>query len=602
MDDRAVAHVDPMVPVGDRGPGQPSPHLNLLPKRHLHRLQHRKKPPALSDPSGPPTLTLFPQDAPERFIMEFFDAIGSLSTGQVILLIVALVIAFGFECINGFHDTANAVATVIYTKSLKPTPAVVWSGIWNFIGVHAGGIGVAFSIVHLLPVDLLVNIKTGKGLAMVLALLLAAIIWNFATWYRGLPASSSHSLIGSIMGVGMMNAWLEHGSLSKGINWHKASEVGAALLFSPLIGFGLAAGLLLLLQKLVPAKELYEPPKDDSPPPWWIRGLLIGTCTGVSFAHGSNDGQKGMGLIMLVLIGIVPAAYALDMGSSQEQVAAMVAAAKQLEQELSDPGIVKVMEALKAEHLATTRVEELMKDPKALEFEKDRAIAASIEPYSTFDMFEPQSVVDRVFDPYPRADAVLATLDPLPLARQVVATLDGKSSFGDLDDEGRWQLRTHLVELGASVRTLVRSFGDRMAEDRRKVLKGLAGELSEPVEYVPEWVKMGVALCLGLGTMVGWQRIVVTVGEKIGKTHLTYAQGAAAELVAATTIGLADVGGLPVSTTHVLSSGVAGTMWANKSGIQPETVREIALAWILTLPVAMALSGGLYFLATLFTG
>ena len=443
--------------------------------------------------------------------MEFFDAIGSLSGGQMILLLVALVIAFGFECINGFHDTANAVATVIYTKSLKPTPAVVWSGIWNFIGVHAGGIGVAFSIVHLLPVDLLVNIKTGKGLAMVLALLLAAIIWNFATWYRGLPASSSHSLIGSIMGVGMMNAWLEHGSLSKGINWHKASEVGAALLFSPLIGFGLAAGLLLLLQKLVPAKELYEPPKDDSPPPWWIRALLIGTCTGVSFAHGSNDGQKGMGLIMLVLIGIVPAAYALDMGSSQEEVSATVAAAKQLEQELSDPGIVKVMEALKTEHLATTRVEQLMKDPKALEFEKDRAVAASIEPYSTFDMFEPQSVVDRVFDPYPRADAVLATLDPLPLARQVVATLDGKSSFGDLDDEGRWQLRTHLVELGASVRTLVRSFGDRMAEDRRKVLKSLAGKLSQPVEYVPEWVKMGVALCLGLGTMVGWQRIVVTV-------------------------------------------------------------------------------------------
>jgi len=199
--------------------------------------------------------------------MEFFDAIGTLSTGQVFLLLVALVIAFGFECINGFHDTANAVATVIYTKSLKPTPAVVWSGIWNFIGVHAGGIGVAFSIVHLLPVDLLVNIKTGKGLAMVLALLLAAIIWNFATWYRGLPASSSHSLIGSIMGVGMMNAWLEHGSLSKGINWHKASEVGAALLFSPLIGFGLAAGLLLVLQKLVPAKELYEPPKDDRPRP-----------------------------------------------------------------------------------------------------------------------------------------------------------------------------------------------------------------------------------------------------------------------------------------------------------------------------------------------
>lgn len=534
--------------------------------------------------------------------MDFVDAIGTLSGGQVILLLAALVIAFGFECINGFHDTANAVATVIYTKSLKPTPAVVWSGIWNFIGVHAGGVGVAFSIVHLLPVDLLVNIKTGKGLAMVLALLLAAIIWNFATWYRGLPASSSHSLIGSIMGVGMMNAWLEHGSLSKGINWHKASEVGAALLFSPLLGFGLAAGLLLLLQKLVPSRKLYEPPEGDRPPPWWIRGILIGTCTGVSFAHGSNDGQKGMGLIMLVLIGIVPAAYALDMGAGSAELAATVAAARELERELADPGVVRVMDALKAEHLATTRVEQLLKDPRALEFERERAVAASIDPYAMFDFYEPQSVVDKVVDPYPRADAVLATLDPLPLAREVVAMLDGKMSFRDLDGEGRWQLRTRLVELGAAVRTLVRAFGDRMTEDRRTLLKSLAGKLAEPVEYVPEWVKMGVALCLGLGTMVGWKRIVVTVGEKIGKTHLTYAQGAAAELVAATTIGLADVGGLPVSTTHVLSSGVAGTMWANKSGIQPETVREIALAWILTLPVAMGLAAGLYWAATLFTG
>jgi PiT family inorganic phosphate transporter len=531
--------------------------------------------------------------------VEVFDAISSLSLGQAGLLLAALVIAFGFECINGFHDTANAVATVIYTKSLKPTPAVVWSGLWNFIGVHAGGIGVAFSIVHLLPVDLLVNIKTGKGLAMVLALLLAAIIWNFATWYRGLPASSSHSLVGSIMGVGMMNAWLEHGSLFKGINWHKASEVGMALLLSPLIGFGLAAGLLLLAQRLVPAKELYEPPKGDQPPPWWIRALLIGTCTGVSFAHGSNDGQKGMGLIMLVLIGIVPAAYALDMGSDSRQITQMVEAARGLEKELARPDIRERMDALKAQHLANARVEELMKDPRKAEFERDRAVAASIEPYASFD-YRPRSVVDRVIDPYPPADVVLATLDPLPLARDVVSSLDGKSSFHDLQPDDRWALRTQLVELGASVRTLVHAFGDRMAEDRRKVLLGLSGTLAAPVEYVPEWVKMGVALCLGLGTMVGWKRIVVTVGEKIGKTHLTYAQGAAAELVAATTIGLADFGGLPVSTTHVLSSGVAGTMWANRSGIQPETVREIALAWVLTLPVAMLLSGGIYWVATLF--
>jgi len=517
--------------------------------------------------------------------MEFFGAFRDLGAGQLLLLLVALVIAFGFECVNGFHDTANAVATVIYTKSLKPTPAVVWSGLWNFIGVHAGGIGVAFSIVHLLPVDLLVNIKTGRGLAMVLSLLGAAILWNFATWYRGLPASSSHSLIGSIMGVGMMNSLLEHGSLAQGINWHKASEVGLALLISPAIGFGLAAALLVVMKALVPSKDLYEPPQADRPPPWWIRGLLIGTCTGVSFAHGSNDGQKGMGLIMLVLIGIVPASYALDMGSSTATIQATIAAARQLETELSDPQLAMLMSALKEQHLASARVERLSR----------AEIAAAAETLES-------EMVETMLNPFPSRDVVLATLDPLPLARSVVASLDGRESFAELSPADRWKVRTLLVELGTSVRTLVRTFGEQMAKDRAELLRSLAGRLSRPVEYVPEWVVMGVALCLGLGTMVGWERIVVTVGEKIGKTHLTYAQGGAAELVAATTIGLADSFGMPVSTTHVLSSGVAGTMWANRSGIQASTVREIALAWILTLPVAMTLAGGLYWLCTLFVG
>ena len=524
--------------------------------------------------------------------MDYFDGFAALSTGQVLLLLAALVVAFGFEVINGFHDTANAVATVIYTKSMRPTPAVIWSGLWNFIGVHAGGIGVAFSIVHLLPVDLLVDIKSGRGLAMVLSLLGAAIIWNFATWYRGLPASSSHSLIGSIMGVGMMNAWMEHGSAWKGINWHKASEVGMALILSPVIGFGLAALLLLLCKKLVPARELYEPPHGDRPPPWWIRTLLVGTCTGVSFAHGSNDGQKGMGLIMLVLIGIVPASYALNMNTSAHDITATLEAARALETELADPKLTVMMSALREQHLASSRVERISRS----------AAVAAEEVLETSDAALMDAWVDGMFNPFPRNDAVLCTLDPLPLAQSVVKSLDGRTSFKDLHVDDRWKLRTDLVELGASVRTLLRQFGENLAEDRRKVLKSLAGQLSKPVEYVPEWVVMGVAICLGIGTMFGWERIVKTVGEKIGKTHLTYAQGGAAELVAATTIGLADSLGMPVSTTHVLSSGVAGTMWANKSGIQPETVREIALAWVLTLPVAMSLAGGLYWLATFLTG
>jgi low-affinity inorganic phosphate transporter len=517
--------------------------------------------------------------------VELFDHVATLSAGQTLLLLVAVAVAFGFECINGFHDTANAVATVIYTRAMKPTNAVIWSGIWNFIGVHAGGIGVAYSIVHLLPVDLLVDIKTGRGLAMVLSLLGAAILWNFATWYHGLPASSSHALIGSIMGVGMMNAWLEHGSAFRGINWHKATEVGLALLISPAIGFGLAAVLLMLARRLLPAPALHEPPQGDQPPPWWIRTLLVGTCTGVSFAHGSNDGQKGMGLIMLVLIGIVPAAYALDMRASPREITAAAEAVDTLRAELSEPGLVAMMEALRDRHVAEKRVERLARSQGV-------AAAAVLEA----------DLVDVAIDPYPRSDIVLATLDPLPLAEAVSGRLAGREGFADMTADDRWQLRTELVELGAAVRTLLHEFGDRLTEDRRTLLKGLAGTIAKPVEYVPEWVVMGVALCLGIGTMFGWKRIVVTVGEKIGKTHLTYAQGATAELVAASTIAMADSLGMPVSTTHVLSSGVAGTMWANRSGLQSDTVKKIAAAWILTLPVVMALASGFYLLSTLVTG
>jgi PiT family inorganic phosphate transporter len=517
--------------------------------------------------------------------MDLLDGITMLSAGQVALLLAALAIAFGFEVINGFHDTANAVATVIYTKSLKPTPAVVWSGIWNFIGVHAGGIGVAFSIVHLLPVDLLVNIQTGRGLAMVLALLLAAIVWNFATWHRGLPASSSHALIGSIMGVGMMNAWLEHGSAFRGLNWHKVAEVMMALVLSPLVGFGLAAGMLLLCRALIRSPRLYAAPEGDEPPPWWVRLLLIGTCTGVSFAHGSNDGQKGMGLIMLVLIGIVPATYALDMAAGRAEIEAAAAAARELETQLTQPPLAEMIDALRDQHVATLRIERLSRSAAL-------AADASVE----------YGLAHEVVDALEGRDPVLATLDPLPLVRSVVAALEGRTGFHDLDHDARWALRTELVELGTSVRTLLRQFGDRLGDDRRRVLASIAGRLSQPVEYVPEWVKWGVALCLGLGTMVGWKRIVVTVGEKIGSSHLTYAQGGVAELVAAGTIAMADGFGMPVSTTHVLSSGVAGTMWANRSGIQAGTVRDIALAWLLTLPVTMLLAGLLYAAATLVTG
>src|SRR5213080_4967252 len=250
------------------------------------------------------------------------DAPGAKITTYLpyILLFIALLIALGFEFVNGFHDTANAVATVIYTHSLPAEAAVVWSGCFNLLGVPVSSGAVAFGIISLLPVELILQVSSGAGFAMVFALLIAAIVWNLGTWWLGLPASSSHTLIGSIIGVGVANAMLRGRDGTSGVDWGKATEIGYALLLSPLVGFICAAVLLLVLKMIVRNPALYAAPEGNKAPPLWIRGLLIATCTGVSFAHGSNDGQKGMGLIMLILIGTVPTAYALNRALPESQV------------------------------------------------------------------------------------------------------------------------------------------------------------------------------------------------------------------------------------------------------------------------------------------
>ena len=491
-------------------------------------------------------------------------------------LIGALGIALGFECINGFHDTANAVATVIYTKSLKPEVAVLWSGFCNFLGVLLGGIAVAFSIVHLLPVDLLVKIDTGAGMAMVISLLLAAIIWNFGTWFMGIPSSSSHTLIGAIIGVGLANSYLI-GHFGSGINWKKAGEVGMSLLISPLIGFGLAYTLLLILKRFAPSPAMHEPPHGDTPPPGWIRALLILTCTGVSFAHGSNDGQKGIGLIMLILIGLVPMHYAMNMAHGTAEFKQVVEATDRIQDTLLDPQMERAMIA----YQRSTR-------------------PASSRPFESTALAVIQSE-DSVIDAPPQAmlaDPDLHTTQEL--AESVRGQLQGKSSPADLKPDERWKFRTKALMLDHSLTKLNSKIMPVLSQEKREMLSQSRSTLRGSFEYAPTWVLVAVAVALGAGTTVGWKRIVVTVGEKIGKTHLTYSQGASAELVAMTTIGMADILGMPVSTTHVLSSGVAGSMAANKSGLQMSTIKSIAIAWILTLPVSLVLAGGLFLFFRLF--
>ncbi len=481
-----------------------------------------------------------------------FDSLGAL---QLAFLILALALAFGFECVNGFHDTANAVATVIYTRSLPPVVAVIWSGIWNFIGVITSNGAVAFAIVGLLPADLLMNVGSAAGFAMIFSLLVSAIIWNVGTWWLGLPASSTHTLTGAIIGVGVMNSLLHSGSFVEGVNWPAAETVGLSLLISPVIGFVGTALLFLAVKAIIRNPALYSAPDPHNPPPWWIRGILCLTCTGVSYAHGSNDGQKGMGLIVLILVGIVPGVYALKLDTTPADVHALVTQSQAASAILAKEGA----------------------HPDG----DDSAATGIIDGYLKTDGTYNNSLLSSLAEKN----------------AEIAAALDGHHSFTEIPQGNRAALRVTMYCVSATISKMAKS---KLIADPAdaKVLTDYQKALDATTKYIPRWVMVAVALSLGIGTMIGWKRIVVTVGEKIGKSHLTYAQGACAELVAMVTIGYAAGSGRPVSTTHVLSSGVAGAMAANHSGLQTKTLRNIVLAWVLTLPACMFL-GGMLFAATL---
>jgi PiT family inorganic phosphate transporter len=497
--------------------------------------------------------------------MELFGE--QLAFGAAFFLLLALALAVAFEFVNGFHDTANAVATVIYTNTLKPVVAVVWSGIWNLLGaigivgafyalIGVGGISsaVAYKIVALLPQELVIHSGSGAGFAMIFALLVSAIVWNVGTWYLGLPASSSHTLIGSIMGVGVADAMMAGHSWTVGVNWDQATSVGLALLLSPVVGFVGAALLLLLLKATIRRPDLYKAPEGKEPPPLWIRCILVTTCTLVSVFHGSNDAQKGMGLIMLILVGIVPGAFALNMGVD-----------------------AKVLQSVSADMAQVSTI---------------------FTPLGNGQTVSKDDAVTELTN-YLRQGAPPATDKTWASVGVVASSASGEmanlNDFNGLTGDQRQVIRTDIFLVGETIGKVLKAKTPVVA-DKAQVgtLKTTKGDIEKITKYIPLWVKIMVACALGFGTMVGWKRIVVTVGEKIGKSHLTYAQGASAELMAAATIGLADGLGLPVSTTHVLSSGIAGTMAANRSGLQKETLISILLAWVLTLPVCIFLGATLF--------
>ncbi|SDJ43640.1 low-affinity inorganic phosphate transporter [Pseudomonas delhiensis] len=487
-----------------------------------------------------------------------FDLFSGLDPWVGISLVLALGFVLAFEFINGFHDTANAVATVIYTKAMSPYRAVILSGIFNFLGVLLGGVGVAYAIVHLLPVELLINVNSGHGLAMVFSLLAAAIAWNLGTWYFGIPASSSHTLIGSILGVGLANAVITGVPLADGVNWQKAIDIAMSLIFSPLAGFLVAALVLIGLKWMYPLSKMHKTPEtrrevdEKKHPPFWNRLVLVLSAMTVSFVHGSNDGQKGIGLIMLVLIGIVPAKFVLDLNSTTYQIERTRDAAIHLSQFYQ-------------------RHTDVLGDMLALGKGADGEMP---ELYRC----EPKQTESTL--------------------KGLLSDIKGISSYNELSADSRVQVRRYLLCLDDTAKKVGKL--DSLPAREKADLEKLRKDLTSTTEYAPFWVIIAVALALGVGTMVGWKRVVLTVGEKIGKQGMTYAQGISAQLTATAAIGMANLYSLPVSTTHVLSSGVAGTMVANRSGLQGGTVRNILMAWILTLPTSMALAAGMFWLASRF--
>ncbi len=455
------------------------------------------------------------------------------------LLVLCIIAICAFEFINGFHDTANAVATVIYTNSLPPRVAVVWSGLMNFIGVYVGGIAVAMGIVNLLPMSILIDQNVYHSLAMILAIVITAILWNLGTWYIGIPCSSSHTLIGSIFGVAIAYGLIP-GNEGVALNWGKVKDVGLSLMISPLFGFSLAILLMLFLKKVVKDKKIFDEPNDRKAPPFWIRLILILTCTSVSFSHGSNDGQKGVGLMMIVLIGLIPTYFALD---------------------------------------HTRHPDDLMNNINRVELAVKNINRSNL------------SIQD---------EAVLMTIDIR--IDSLSSYLSGVTKFYEMDKKLHFQVRKEIIMVSKDIDKLLKHNPDEsniiLTKESKATLISSISELKKYTEYAPWWVILMISISLGLGTMIGWKRIVVTVGEKIGKTPLTYAQGASAELVASTTILVSTYMGLPVSTTHVLSSGVAGAMVAKKGkgNLRRKTVRNILIAWIVTLPVTIIVAGGLFLL------
>jgi low-affinity inorganic phosphate transporter len=479
------------------------------------------------------------------------DALSNVNTLTLGLLLLSLGIALFYEMINGFHDTANAVSMIIYTNSLKPGHSVLMAGVMNFFGVMLGGIGVAYTIVHLLPLDIIVSSNQSATLVMIYSLLIAAVIWNFGTWYFGIPVSSSHSLIGSLIGVSVAFSMMHGFEFSQSVNWSAVYKVLTALALSPLVGFSFAYLMMKAARKFMPNPKFYKSPEEETKrkrPNFWMRMGIIATGAGVSFAHGSNDGQKGMGLIMIILIGILPTYYALDMSSHEYKI-------KQTHDSAAN------LANFYAENNET--LNQLVSDKHLISALKVKNTIAECD-------------VNQVH----QTTALIAD------------KFNGIKSYSELSAGDRWSVHTAILctdNFFSQVEKAVDKDKSDYVANQRKTLVNAS-------EYIPYWVIIAVALAISIGTMIGYKRIVHTIGEKIGTQPLNYMQGTVAQAIAMVTILLSNFAHAPVSTTHIVSSSVAGSMVAEpEGGVQKEMIKTILLSWIFTLPITAVMSAAIYY-------
>lgn len=491
-----------------------------------------------------------------------WDALNNIETLAIVLLLLSLGIALFYEMINGFHDTANAVAMIIYTNSMKAEYSVIMAGIMNFIGVILGGIGVAYVIVHMLPLDIMVSSDQSATLIMIFSLLISAVIWNFGTWYFGLPVSSSHSLIGSLVGVSIAFGMMHGFTFEQSVNWTIVYKILIALAVSPFVGFGFAYLIMKLTRRFIKNPKFFKDTNFEGKkkPNFWVRTGIIATGAGVSFAHGSNDGQKGIGLIMIILIGILPTYYSLNMEAHQYKIMQTRDSAANLAKFYADNN--ETLTKLVAEKKLVS----------ALKIENTIAECNVNEVQSTTTL--------------------------------IASKLDGIASYSELTPDDRWKVHTAVLcsdnffsQVEQTYKKIDKDKADYIADQRKQMVTS--------TEYVPYWVIIAVAFMIGIGTMIGYKRVVLTIGEKIGSQPINHMQGAVAQGMAMITILLSNFAHAPVSTTHIVSSAVAGTMVAEpEGGVQKSTIKTILLAWVFTLPITASMGAlvyvGLSFIIKLF--